>query len=80
MLGDLRRTCRNLARRPGFLLAVVLTLILGIGANSAIFSVIDAVLLKPLPYPAGDRLVAHFEANPRQKVVHQPVAPVRLEE
>lgn len=80
MLGDIRRTFRNLARRPGFFLAVVLTLTLGIGANSAIFSVIDAVLLRPLPYPAGDRLMAIFESNPRQKMERQSVAPVRLAE
>ncbi len=46
-----------LARRPGFTLAVVLTLAVGIGANSAIFSVINGLLLKPLPYPEGERLV-----------------------
>jgi len=53
---------------------------LGIGANSAIFSVIDAVLLKPLPYPGGDRLMAVFESSPRQKLPRSEVAPGRLEE
>ena len=59
-------TYRSLLKRPAFFCAVVLTLTLGIGANSAIFSVIDAVLLKPLPYPNGDRLMALFESNPRR--------------
>jgi len=73
-------TYRGLLKRPGFFCAVVLTLALGIGANSAIFSVIDAVLLKPLPYPAADRLVALFESNPHKKLSHEGVAPVRIEE
>jgi len=53
---------------------------LGIGANSALFSAIDAVLLKPLPYPAADRLVAVYETNASQKELTSLVAPVRLEE
>lgn len=73
-------TYRTLLRRPGFFLAVVLTLTLGIGANSAIFSVIDAVLLKPLPYPNGDRLMALFESNAREKQPHADLAPVQIED
>ncbi|HLK64156.1 MAG TPA: ABC transporter permease [Bryobacteraceae bacterium] len=80
MLQAVYRTYRNLVRRPTFFLAVVLTMALGIGANSAIFSVIDAVLLKPLPYPGADRLVAVFESSARLKVPRGPVAPPRLEE
>jgi putative ABC transport system permease protein len=53
---DLRVTLRSLLRRPAFCLVVILTLALGIGANSAIFSVVNAVLLKPLPYRTPDRL------------------------
>lgn len=53
---NLRQALRSLARRPAFVAVVVLTLALGIGANSAIFSVINAVLLKPLPYREPDRL------------------------
>lgn len=57
MFHDLRLAVRQLLRKPGFTLAMVVTLALGIGATSAIFSLINAVLLKPLPYPDPDRLV-----------------------
>ena len=49
-----------LAKSPGFTVVIVLTLALSIGANSAIFSVIDGVLLRPLPYPEADRIVRVF--------------------
>jgi putative ABC transport system permease protein len=74
------RSYRGLFKRPGFFLIVLLTLMLGIGANSAIFSVIDAVLLKPLPYPNGDRLMAIYESNPRQQREREHLAPARVEE
>ena len=54
---DLRYAIRSLSRARGFTIAVVLTLGLGIGANTAIFSVVRGVLLKPLPHRDGDRLV-----------------------
>ncbi|HEY6293029.1 MAG TPA: ABC transporter permease [Terriglobia bacterium] len=61
---DLRYAARTLAKSPGFAAAVILTLALAIGANSAIFSVINGVLLKPLPYPHADRIVRlYFRSN-----------------
>lgn len=60
---ELRHAARRLSRAPGFALIVVLTLALGVGANTAIFSVLDAVLLKPLPYADPGRLVRVYESD-----------------
>src|SRR6478672_13149714 len=57
IIPNLRYAIRSLTRAPGFTVAVVLTLGLGIGANTAIFSVVRGVLLKPLPHRDGDRLL-----------------------
>lgn len=57
LLRSIRHACRGLVRTPAFTATVVLTLAVGIGANTAVFSAIDAVLLRPLPFPDPDRLV-----------------------
>jgi len=59
---DVRHMARGLRRTPGFAIAVVLTLALGIGGNTAIFSVVDQLLLRPLPYPEGEQLVTVYES------------------
>jgi predicted permease len=63
LMQDLRYACRSLAHSPGFTLVMVATLALSIGANSAIFSVIDGVLLKPLPYRQPGRLFRIFASD-----------------
>ena len=62
MLNDLRYALRLLVKSPGFSLIAIATLALGIGANTAIFSVVEGTLLRPLPFPHADRLVRVYEA------------------
>jgi predicted permease len=64
LLHDIRYGARNLRRNPGYALMVIVTMALGIGANTAIFSVVNGVLLRPLPYANGDRLVVLRQQRP----------------
>jgi putative ABC transport system permease protein len=61
---DVRYAVRGLIRSPGFALVAILTLALGVGASTSIFSVVNGVLLRPLPFPESDRLVALFNVTP----------------
>jgi putative ABC transport system permease protein len=74
LLADLRYGIRSLLKRPGFSAIAIITLALGIGANSAISSAINALLLKPLPIPNQDRVVAIWDKNPSRGVDHNEVA------
>jgi len=65
---SLRVAVRSLLRTPGFSAVVVLTLAIGIGASTAIYSVVDAVLINPLPYPTQDRLQMIWVTNPQQEI------------
>ncbi|HTC33798.1 MAG TPA: ABC transporter permease [Bryobacteraceae bacterium] len=71
---EVRYALRSLARQPGFCASVILTLALGIGANTAMFSVFDAVVLHPLPYRDAGRLLLVWQKTPQGK--ETPVAPV----
>jgi len=66
MKNDLIYAVRGFCKKPLFTIAAVLTLALGVGANSAIFTVVHGVLLRPLPYPSPDRLMMLWTHNPRQ--------------
>src|SRR5690348_2523367 len=79
-LANLKSAMRFLRKSPTFSVTVILTLALGIGANSAVFSAIDAILLKPLPFPDANQLVLVEQHNPKDPNFRTFVAPVRLED
>ena len=74
-MSDLRLALRGLARAPGFSAVAVLTLGLGLGANTAIYTVVKAVLLTPPPFREPERLVRVWEANPAQG---RPMSPMSV--
>src|SRR5688572_3378974 len=73
-MNDLRFAFRQLLKNPGFTAVAVLTLALGIGANTASFSVLNAVLLKPLPYPDPHQLVTLWESSPERGIDQERVS------
>ncbi len=73
-MNDLKFAFRQLLKNPGFTAVAVLTLALGIGANTAIFSLINGVLLRPLPYPEPERLVTLWERSPQRGVEQERVS------
>jgi putative ABC transport system permease protein len=78
LLQDIRYAWRQLARAPGFTAVAVLTLAIGIGANTAIFGAVDAVLLKPLPFPEGDRIFALRQHNSARGVERELASPANF--
>ena len=76
--GDLRYAFRQIRKRPGFSAAAILTLAIGVGATAAVFAVVDAVLLRPLPYPSSDRLYSLYEINRRGNIGRTNATPMNF--
>src|ERR1700675_4778052 len=74
ILQDLRHGIRVLLKTPGFTLLALITLALGIGANSAVFSVVNAVLLRPLPFDNPQDIVAVWEQRPKENSFRGPIS------
>src|ERR1700758_380815 len=79
-LANLKSALRFIRKSPSFSCTVILTLALGVGANSAVFSAIDAILLRPLPFPEGDQLMRLEQFHRSVKNPMGRLAPVRLED
>src|SRR5215472_5866097 len=78
LLQDIRFGLRLLRRTPGFTLAATLALALGIGATTAVFTLLDRVVLRPLPYPDADRLLMVWETNDAKGLGHERISPVNF--
>ncbi len=74
LIQDLKYSLRQLARKPGFSLVLFLTIALGVGANTAVFSVVDGVVLRPLPYPHPDRLTDVWTQFPSMDLMEFPAS------
>lgn len=78
MPGALRLAVRQLRLHPGFAAIVIVVLALGVGASTTVFSVVDSVLLRPLPYKDPERLVTLWDVNARRGLDHQTISPVNF--
>src|SRR5215216_5001258 len=78
LLHDLRSSTRTLLKHPGFLITTTLILALGIGANTTIFSVVNTILMRPLPYEDPDRIVMIWETNESRAIPRSIVSPANF--
>src|SRR6516165_8208122 len=78
LLQDIRFGWRLLRRSPGFTVAATLALALGVGATTAVFTLLDRVVLRPLPYPDPDRLAMVWETNDSKGLAHERLSPVNF--